>query len=284
MKRRLVDIVHLLLAATALAACEHIVDPALPSDAVAFAPPPVYTRWWAETEACSGQTGSLTGITWDVVPNTSDFQLNGETVSGYWTEASNSIVLAAAVRLDGQVVRHEMLHALTRSPGHPRVDFLEHCGGIVSCTSQCLTGGPYPTVDNSLPVVSPDSLVVNISLVPDAPSPAIDSGAFTVVVSVHNPFNRSIIAALPQVTGGGSTVYSLEIKIPSGPGKVATVTRSILDPSVFVFTAGETKYQYFDFFISNAIGGGVLSPGVYDFIGSYGSHSTTLPQVSIQSN
>jgi len=201
-RRIFFDIAHLVAAAALLAGCERIVDPALPSDAVPFVPPPVYARWWSETESCSGLSGSFASVKWDVVPSVAAFQLNGETVSGYWTEGSNSIVLAAGSRLDGQVVRHEMLHALNRVSGHPRADFLERCGGIVSCTTQCIAdGGSVPVINPALPVISPDSLDVKVELVPVAPGLAIDSGAFTMIISVHNPANHSIAASLPQLTG-----------------------------------------------------------------------------------
>jgi hypothetical protein len=278
------DILHLFLAATLVAACEQIVDPALPTDAIAFTPPPLYTRWWAMTESCSGKNGSLSSVKWDVVPNTSDFLLNGETVSGYWTEGSNSIVVAAGVRLDGAVVRHEMLHALTRTSGHSRADFLERCGGVVSCTSQCVTdAGTVPTIDPALPVVSPDSLDVTVELAPAQPSLAVDSGAFTMIISVHNPANHSIVAALPQLTGGTSAVYSFDIKSTFAPGGRFQGVRSIADPSVIVFAAGETKHQYFDFIIGNITSGRTITPGLYDFSGAYGSHKVTLPMVTIPS-
>jgi hypothetical protein len=272
------------MGAALLAGCERIVDPALPTDAVAFTPPPVYTRWWAMTEACSGLSGSLASVKWDVVENTSDFQLNGETVSGYWTAGSNTIVIAAGVRLDGSVVRHEMLHALVRVSGHPRAYFLEHCGGVVSCTNQCVAdGGTVPKIDHSLPVVSPDSLDVTVELVPASPSPAIDSGAFTMIVSVHNGANHGIIANLPQLTGGVSTAYTYAIKSPGLPGNILVGFRSIVDPSVVVFGAGETKHQYFDFNIGHFTSGRTLTPGLYDIFGSYGSHSVTLSSVMIPS-
>ena len=113
-----------LFAAVAFAtACEHmIVDPAFPPTSVAFTPPPVYARWWDMTQSCSGITGSLAAVSWLVVPGTSDFQFKGQTVSGYWTAGSNSIVIADSVQLDGSVIRHEMLHALIKGSGHPRSD------------------------------------------------------------------------------------------------------------------------------------------------------------------
>lgn len=272
------------MGATLLAACERIVDPALPVDAVAFTPPPVYARWWAMTEACSGRTGSLSNITWDVVPGISDFQLAGRTVSGYWTQGSNSIVIAGAVRLDGAVVRHEMLHALTRTSGHSRADFLDRCGGVVSCTSECVAdGGPAPLIDATLPVVSPDSLDVTVDLAPAVPSLTIDSGAFTFIVSVHNQRNYPIVAALPQITGGISTAYSFDIRTPFGVGNRLVGVRNFVDPSVTLFAAGETKHQYFDFTIGKIMSGRTIVPGTFNFTGAYGTNKATLPSVTIAS-
>src|SRR5512140_245269 len=117
------------MAAVFAAACERIVDPAFPPTATQFVPPPVYDRWWAMTASCAGVTGSLSKVSWYVVPGVTEFQLKGQTVSGYWTQGSNSIVVADSSRLDGSVIRHEMLHALIRGTGHPRSAFLEKCAG-----------------------------------------------------------------------------------------------------------------------------------------------------------
>jgi hypothetical protein len=268
------------MAATLVAACEHIVDPALPTDAVPFTPPSVYTRWWAMTQSCSGRSGSLSSVKWNVVPNTADFQLNGETVTSYWTEASNSIVIASAKRLDGSIVRHEMLHALTRAPGHSRIDFLELCGGIVTCTSRCVAdGGPIPAIDPALPHISPDSLDVNIQLVPAQPSMGIDSGAFTLVVSVHNHATNGVVVDF----GGGRFGYSYDIGSRFTGGNTLTGTAYLPDPSSIVFAPGETKYQYFDFTVGLITSGRSLGPGTYDITAGFGNHRPTLTPVSISS-
>jgi len=79
-------------------------------------------------------------------------------------------------------------------------------------------------------------------------------------------------------------VYAFTIRNPFGPGKVLTGARNIIDPSVLVFGAGETKHQYFDFFVGALTGDQTLSPGLYDFSGAYGSHNVTLPTVTIAGN
>src|SRR5687767_13898568 len=55
-------------AAVGLAACSSLVDPDLPVNARQFTPPPVYARWWAMTQACSGLSGDLASVSWYVVP------------------------------------------------------------------------------------------------------------------------------------------------------------------------------------------------------------------------
>ncbi|HJQ11408.1 MAG TPA: hypothetical protein VJ840_10300 [Gemmatimonadaceae bacterium] len=112
--------------------CDRIVDPALPGDAIRFTPPPVYAQWWTSTEACSGITGSLDAVEFYRIPNASTIpdKTYGE-VAAYWSPASNRIVLADFYEMQGQVVRHEMLHALLRVSGHPPEYFQGRCADVV---------------------------------------------------------------------------------------------------------------------------------------------------------
>ena len=112
--------------------CDMLVDPPLPGDAIRFAPPPVYAQWWDITEACSGITGSLEAVEFYRIPNASTIpdKTYGE-VAAYWSPASNRIVLADFYEMQGQVVRHEMLHALLRVNGHPPEYFQGRCVDVV---------------------------------------------------------------------------------------------------------------------------------------------------------
>src|SRR5688500_9835448 len=114
MKNPLVRIAAPLIALTwFLAACgDNVVDPRLPAGAVQFTPPTCYSTWWEMTKSCSGRSGSLDDVTWYQVPAGVSLELDGESVSAYWSAASNRIVISASVRDDGHVIRHEMLHAL----------------------------------------------------------------------------------------------------------------------------------------------------------------------------
>ena len=96
------------LALLAGISCGRLVDPPLPADAALFVPPPVYARWWAMVEECSGLRGSLDKIQWYSAPEElSNPDNSGDRVEAYWSRASNRIVLSRNRTIDGAVVRHE---------------------------------------------------------------------------------------------------------------------------------------------------------------------------------
>jgi hypothetical protein len=90
-----------------------------------MAPPAIYRRWWAETEACSGRSGDFDRIEWVEVPGNSFKCSSGECV-GHW-ESSHMIFVASDWKMHEMVVRHEMLHELIGRPGHPDPPFGERC-------------------------------------------------------------------------------------------------------------------------------------------------------------
>jgi len=112
--------------------CQTVTDPPLPGDAIRFAPPPVYAQWWTITEACSGITRPLDAVEFYRIPNASTIpdKTYGE-IAAYWSPAGNRIVLADFYQMQGQLVRHEMLHALLRVSGHPPAYFQGRCAGVV---------------------------------------------------------------------------------------------------------------------------------------------------------
>jgi hypothetical protein len=274
--------IQLLAAVAFAAACERIVDPALPPTATVLVPPPVYEKWWTMTESCSGVTRRMSDVSWFVVPGVTQFQLNGEAVSGYWTEGSNRIVLADSSRLDGSVVRHEMLHALIKGSGHPRSAFLEKCAGLVSCTEQCVAdAGAFPTVTFSAPRVPTDSIDVSVQLVPGLPTATVDEGVFALIVTAQNRLSHPVTANLQSLGGGLAAPFSYEVRALVGPGFRIVGALSQSDPSVTLFTAGETKKQYFDLVIGSAIRGRAVTNGSYRVTGWYGNHATVLSPVTI---
>jgi hypothetical protein len=182
-----------------LCGCQSALDPALPQGAQAMMPPPVYATWWAMTSACSGLSGPLDRVEWYQVPGAATVPYPGVSdANGYWSFASDRIVLAGESVLDGGAVRHEMLHALLQTGRHPRAAFLERCAGFVDCGRECIADSdPLPPLDPATPTISPDQLTLTTSVAPPTPSMGVDGGFFAVTVAVTNASDRAR-GALPR--------------------------------------------------------------------------------------
>jgi hypothetical protein len=246
--------------------CTSVVDAPFDVRAEPLTPPPVYARWWAMTESCSGLTGRLESISWYSTPG-SDFVVSqGRQVGGYWAPVSNSILLAGNSVLEGEVVRHEMLHALIRAAdGHSRQYFLEKCGGVVSCREACVEdAGPPTPIDDSVPRISSSQLEISVSIVPAAPSSMIDGGAFLVLVTATHRGPTSVVVNLNPAGAGDGFSYSI-----FGPSGGTARGERALDPALMRFAPGETKRKYFDFFISTSFQNGGVVPGIYTVQGGY---------------
>src|SRR5688500_6411711 len=162
-----------------MVSCDQVVDPDLPSAATAFMPPPAYALWWKMTEACSGVSGSFSNGEWYEVPDGVALELDGRPVCAYWSAASNRITVSSAVVRNGQVIRHEILHALLKSKGHSRSAFLEDCAGRVECTVQCeVDAGAGPAI--GIPDTSPFDLAISAAIEPAQPRTTIDGGYFQI--------------------------------------------------------------------------------------------------------
>lgn len=265
-----------------LCTCRSLVDPALPPDTQAFSAPVVYARWWAMTEACSGRHGSIESVSWFAVPGPVKNPTNGQDVNGYWSKASNQIVLSEDHKLNGGTVRHEMLHALVQNVGHSRAEFLGGCAGLVDCFEQCVAdAGPAPNPPLDAINVTPDALEIGVDVAPLAPSMAQDGGAFTITVTARNPASHPVVVMLPPLPyGTPSKTFSFEVRGPSGS---AADVDFDLDPSVTIFASGETKRKVFDFFIGNDPGTRALPPGTYTTVrGGYGERWVTHDAFVIQ--
>ncbi len=259
-------------------ACTSITDPPLDPRAVPLQPLPVYARWWSMVESCSGLQGSMSDVSWYQVPGTQTLDLAGDEVSGYWTQHSNSIVLAGEATLAGVVVRHEMLHALLRNvKGHPREYFLERCGGVVSCASSCVTdAGPAPNVDWKTERVTSNVLKLFVSVVPNAPISSVDGGVFTVIITATNPNSHAIVVTPNVDAMSHSFFYTL-----SGPAAGISGWTDVLDSGMRYFVAGETKRQYFDFSIGPEFAGHTVPPGTYRLYAGYETRGVALEGVTI---
>jgi hypothetical protein len=272
--------------------CSHLLDPPLPEGATQFSTPAVYARWWTMVEQCSGLQGSLGSVHWYSTPqqlwNPSN---SADPVEGYWSLASNRVVLNSNDTIDGPTVRHEMLHALIRSGAHPRSAFLKNCGGVVSCPLRCVqdAGDPAAT-DPGTPIVTPAALEITSAISPASPSFEMDGGLATFTVSARNPLPHPVIVPLPGRPGGGPPMsFGYDLALFAG-GNVSSGDPA-LDAGVTYFAAGETKRAVFDFLVAHVptpgygvipgigIYGIALPPGDYLFRGDYGGHAA--PDLSV---
>ena len=276
-----------LLALVAGIACGHLTDPPLPENAALFAPPPVYAKWWAMVESCSGLGGSLENVQWySTTSRLRDPNDNDEAIAGYWSLAGNRIVLFANDTIAGAIVRHEMLHALIRSAGHPRSAFLQACGGVVACGQVCVRDAGLPAVPGpGTTTIAPSELDVTSAVSPATPTSVFDGGLATFTISVHNPFTHPVIVTLPGRSGGVPVSYGYSMQESSGGGR--TSEDLAYDVGVTYFAAGETKRDVIDFFVippdfpsyqgGPGLGGnGIALPvGTYSFQGNYGGKAAT---------
>jgi hypothetical protein len=243
-----------------IAACTTIVEPALPSDAEEFSPPPVYSTWWNMTQACSALTGSLGAVTWYQTNTVVYDTHSGDVIAGYWEPGSNRIVLTSSVMMDGGIVRHEMLHALIRKGGHPRGQFLSNCSGTVDCEEACIaSAGPYPPPPESPIAVPGDSIEITLTVAPGTPSKQIDDGRFSVTVLARNKSAHWITVA-PAT--GSDPLQSFSVDVHGANG-YTTNDQRVTDPSQTIFAPHETKRQVFDLVVGDYPIAHELLPGNY---------------------
>lgn len=260
---------RLVLLLPLLAGCELLTAP-LPPGAERFAPPAVYRQWWDLTRTCSGRTGDFSRVTWYRVPGAVEIPLgDGTQVNGYWDSAGNRIVLAASSELEGDLVRHEMLHALLRQEGHPRADFIGRCAGTVVCVQRCITeAGPAPAPDPSAQLVAPSTLQIGVELTPPAPRASVDDGNFRMVVTARNGAPNPVIVQLPPSGDAGPPASFSYGIVGGGLGYFYDGRADV--PEVTRFAAFETKRFIFDFHIGTAGNRYTLPPGTWEFRGAYG--------------
>jgi hypothetical protein len=261
----------------ALAGCgENIVDPKLPEASSRFDPPQSYTRWWNMVQSCSGAVGDLSAVSWyrtalPLIP------LDGSSVTAYWSQATNRVVVTDQFLLDGAVIRHEMLHSLIRRAGHPREYFVEKCGGVVHCEDACIEPGSEPS--GALPLVEATELDLQVSVEPGAPGIGLENGLFSVIVTATNPASHAVrVVVRPRPPGGDLITFTLSMM---GAHRVPGRFVRARDPSQSVFMAGEMKRHVFDFRTDPTGAAGVL-PGSYRIIAGYVAASATPVEVLVR--
>jgi hypothetical protein len=256
----------------ALTVCGRAVDPPqlLPPDAEQFSPPAVYSTWWNMTQACSGLSGSLAGVTWYKTTQPLHDPRTEEVLGGYWISGSNQIVLLTTAMLYGPLVRHEMLHALLQGKGHPRNQFLGKCEGIVSCSEACIAdAGPYPQPPEQPMQVRADLFDVTVDVEPGNPTFARDGGHFSITVTAHNPTAHWATATPLSSNFDPARTFAFDVRGATGglsSGDEAT------DPSERIFAPGETKKHVFDFVIGDDAFANQLLPGNYTVRGAFSDY------------
>lgn len=186
------------------AACHLATEPSFPSAAVRIDAPKVYGLWWQLTESCATRTGDMSRVTWYTVPGTDKINIGGRAVDGYWFPSTRRILLAEKAIYAGQLVRHEMLHALTGSI-HQREYFIDRCDGVVACVGSCLTdaGGPL-TVAAGAPVMPLSELAIGVTVQPDTASLSQTDGWVAITVSARNSRAADAWAQLEPIAGNPS--------------------------------------------------------------------------------
>jgi hypothetical protein len=191
-------------------------------------------------EACSGERGDLTRLSWYGVPPSGDdgtFEVEGRPYVGYWYGERSSIALAAGLELDGPLVRHEMLHALLGRGDHPRAAFVETCGGVVECGDDCdALGESGRGVPADAREVAPSALEVSAAASPATPSVAADSGWFTLTVYARNKSAEPVWVRLPDEM---TFMY-----VPLTDGYAGSYRQTA--ERRWAFRAGETRRHVFD--------------------------------------
>ena len=221
--------------------------------------------------------GRLSAINWYQVPGARTFQHRTGPVTGYWTSSGNRIVLAGDALHWGDVVRHEMLHALLQRGGHPRATFIGKCGGVVICTDTCLTAETAPEADPETMHVLPAQLEVSVDVEPHTPGSAIMDGHFMMVIRARNPMARSVIVDLPRSGDAGPpgsfgyrTVHASGFHQFDVRADAVEVTR---------FGPGEEKRYIFDFRNREGDTRYDKPPRTYRFEGRYGDVWALNPPV-----
>lgn len=263
--------------------CSWITAP-LPPNAERFAPPAIYTRWWAMTEACSGHSGDLAALRWYRAPGFV-LTVNEQDAAGYYNFSENRIVLAEAYLDDGAAVRHEMLHALLRVPGHPRAQFLGACASLVSCTGSCITDAGRWHAPSAYAMVSPDSIELGVQAIL-RPREADGQRWLALNVTVRNPRGHAVLVAVPPWPGtppGGidpdrPPSFTFDVRGPvggvGGPMNVA-------DSSTVFFQPFETKQWLYEFRVASDLSEYHVPPGRYLVRGGYARLWTPYDTIAV---
>lgn len=191
------------------AACALGTEPPFPDGAARLEPPAPYRLWWALAEQCSGVAAPFESVAWYHVPGAEALTIEGRTYHGIWYATGNRIVLAGGAVHRATLVRHEMLHALLQTGGHPAEQFSVRCAGYVACGGQCAAAAAAGAIDPDPPgavsgaqTVASTDLAHRAQLFPAAPSVAQSGGWVALVLEARNPSNEAVSVRLTPVAPG----------------------------------------------------------------------------------
>lgn len=275
---------HLRAAATLLLACGQtscrLIAAPLQPGAVPFPLPAVYARWWGMTEACSGHSRDMRSIEWYRVPGPG-FARRGQSVAGYYSTFTHRLVIAAGYEKAGDVVRHEMLHAILQTSGHPRSEFLGACASVVVCQANCKKdAGPWRPPRSGFVVLPPDSFEIS-SHAELLPREADGDRWLTLWVIVRNPRNRAAGVSIPP-PADPIAPPTFEFNVRGSPGRGISGGEVATDSSTLVFGPQETKRFLFEWRVGSTLNRVEIVPGRYLVQGGYVHRYAPFDTVMVQ--
>jgi hypothetical protein len=275
-RRRLKRSVLAAIALSAICACSEITAPRLPDGAIPMQPMAVYTLWWSFVEECSARSGDFNRVRWYVVPGAESIPTEIGSVQGMWLSGNRIVVAGKSVR-HGPLVRHEMLHALLQTSGHPRADFIGRCDGVVVCEWPCRDNDPAPPGDPDAVAVASSALEISVTVSPESPGIDILDGHIGVIVSARNPADYPVEVQLEPPRDDGLPI-TWRYSIWRGSAWWNHDERAKV-PESKRFGAGETKRMIYDLWVGGAPWQEPFDAGVYDVYGAFNVNRTPTPKV-----
>ena len=264
------------LALPAINACSEITAPGLPDGAIPMQPMAVYARWWTLVEECSARSADFRGVRWYVVPGVESMPTEIGNVQGMWLPGNRIVIAGQSVR-HGPLVRHEMLHALLQTTGHPRPDFIGRCDGVVVCEWPCRDNDAAPAPDPGAVAVEPSALEMSVSVSPSSPGIDILDGHIEIIVTARNPAVHPVTVLLQPPRDDGLPV-TWRYSIWRGTAWWNRDERANVVESTR-FRAGESKRMVYDLWVGGAPWQDPFDPGTYDVYGAYNANRTPTPIV-----
>jgi hypothetical protein len=193
-----------------------------------------------------------------------------------WLPEDRIVVAGKSVR-HGPLVRHEMLHALLRTTGHPRPDFIGRCDGVVVCEWPCRDNDPPPVGNSNAALIAPSELEIAVTVSPESPGLDLLDGHIEVIVSARNTRDEPVVLQLEPPRDDGPPV-TWRYSIWRGSAWWNHDERAQVVESTR-FKAGETKRMVYDLWVGGTPWQEPLDPGTYDVYGAYNANRIPAPRV-----